>query len=162
MSGTVKDGMSLILYNATKAQLRGNGFDMIPKNSGLLQQNFTVQEQPTFTYAMDKEKHHIRGNTDGLAAMEQAVYKIVFTERGEYEIYSNNYGVQLKDLFGMPKTYVIPEIKRRITEALLWDDRITSVDTWFFEIPRRGVVMASFRVVTIFGDVHMERAVNFG
>jgi len=134
---------------------------VIPKNSGLLQQDFTIKEQPTFTYAMDKEKNHIRGNTDKLAAMEQVVYKIVFTERYQYIIYGRNYGVQLLDLFGMPKTFVIPEIKRRITEALLWDDRITRVDNWTFNIPRRGVVEASFRVVTIFGDFIMQRAVNF-
>ena len=134
---------------------------MIPKNSGLLQQDFVIKEQPTFTYMMDMEKMYIRGNTDNLRAMEQAVYKIVFTERYEYIIYSPNYGVQLKDLFGMPKTFVIPEIKRRITEALLWDDRITRVDNWNFSIPRRGVVDASFRVVTIFGDILMKRAVNF-
>ena len=134
---------------------------MIPKNSGLLQQDFVIREQPTFTYAMDLEKHHIRGNIDTLAAMEQAVYKIVFTERYEYVVYGRNYGVQLMDLFGMPKTFVIPEIQRRITEALLWDDRITRVDNWNFSIPRRGVVDASFRVVTIFGDILMQRAVNF-
>ena len=134
---------------------------MIPKNSGLLQQDFTIAERPTFTYRMDKEKEHIRGNTDGLTAMEQAIYKIVFTERYQYIIYGRNYGVQLLDLFGMPKTFVIPEIKRRITEALLWDDRITRVDNWEFSIPTRGVVEASFRVVTIFGDILMQRAVNF-
>jgi len=134
---------------------------MIPKNSGLLQQDFVIAEQPTYTYAMDKEKNHIRGNTDKLAAMEQAVYKTIFTERYEYVIYGRNYGVQLKDLFGMPKTYVIPEIKRRIAEALLWDKRITRVDNWDFSIPKRGVVEASFRVVTIFGDILMQRAVNF-
>jgi len=134
---------------------------VIPRNSGLLQQDFVITEQPTLTYMMDMEKMHIRGNTDNLRAMEQAVYKIVFTERYEYTIYSPNYGVQLKDLFGMPKTFVIPEIKRRITEALLWDSRITSVDNWSFSIPRRGVVDASFRVVTDFGDILMQRAVNF-
>jgi len=134
---------------------------MIPKNSGLLQQDFVITEQPTLTYAMDLEKNYIRGNTDKLAAMEQTVYKIIFTERYEYIIYSPNYGVQLKDLFGMPKTFVIPEIKRRITEALLWDDRITRVDNWSFNIPRLGVIEASFRAVTIFGDILMQRAVNF-
>ena len=134
---------------------------MIPKNSGLLQQDFETREQPTLTYAMDLEKNHIRGNNDKLAAMEQAVYKIVFTERYQYVIYGRNYGVQLLDLFGMPKTFVIPEIKRRITEALLWDDRITRVDNWQFAIPKRGVVDATFRVVTIFGDIIMRRAVNF-
>jgi len=134
---------------------------VIPKNSGLLAQDFVIAEQPTFTYMMDMEKMHIRGNTDKLRAMEQAVYKIVFTERYQYIIYGRNYGVQLLDLFGMPKTFVIPEIKRRITEALLWDDRITRVDNWAFNIPQRGVVDASFRVVTIFGDILMQRAVNF-
>ena len=134
---------------------------MIPKNSGLLQLDFEIQQQPTFTYMMDLEKMHIRGNTDKLKAMEQAVYKIVFTERYQYVIYGRNYGVQLLDLFGMPKTFVIPEIKRRISESLLWDDRITRVDNWTFTIPTRGVVDASFRVVTIFGDILMRRAVNF-
>jgi len=134
---------------------------LIPKNSGLLQRDFVIKEQPTSTYAMDMEKLHIRGDTDGLKAMEQAVYKIVFTERYEYVIYSPNYGVRLKDLFGMPKTFVIPEIKRRITEALLWDGRITRVDSWLFEIPERGTVNVSFRAVTVFGDVLMQRAVNF-
>lgn len=134
---------------------------MIPRNSTLLQRDFVVRQQPSFTYAMDLEKQHIRGDTDNLKAMEQAVYKIVFTERYEYIIYSGNYGVRLKDLFGMPKTFVIPEIKRRITEALLWDDRITRVDTWNFNIPVRGTVEASFRVVTVYGDIIMQRAVNF-
>lgn len=134
---------------------------MIPQNSGLLLLDFEVGEQPTYTYLMDVEKHHIQGNTDQLKAMEQAIYKVVFTERDEYEIYTSNYGVNLKDLFGLPKTFVIPEIKRRITEALLWDNRITVVDRWEFSIPQRGTVVANFRVVTIFGDVLMERAVNF-
>lgn len=134
---------------------------MIPRNSGLLEQDFIIRKQPTFTYKMDMEKMHIRGNANGLDAMEQAVYKILFTERYQYIIYGRNYGVQLLDLFGMPKTYVIPEIKRRITEALLWDDRITRVDNWNFNIPRRGVVDVSFRVITIFGDILMQRVVNF-
>ena len=54
---------------------------MIPRNSGLLQQDFVISEQPTFTYMMDMEKMYIRGNTDKLRAMEQAVYKIVASFR---------------------------------------------------------------------------------
>lgn len=134
---------------------------MLPRNSGLLEQDFEIKPQPTFTYAMDMEMLRIRGNTDNLEAMEQVVYKIINTERYQYIIYGRNYGVQLIDLFGLPKTYVIPEIKRRITEALLWDDRITRVDNWTFSIPRRGAVEAHFRVVTIFGDIMIERTVNF-
>ena len=132
---------------------------MTPTSNSM--QDFTIKEQPTFTYSMDLNKHYIRGNTDSLRAMEQAVYKIVFTERYEYVIYGRNYGIQLADLFGMPKTYVIPEIKRRVTEALLWDNRIKQVDDWSFNIPQRGIVEASFRVVTVFGDILIQRTVNF-
>ena len=134
---------------------------MIPKNSGILQQDFTIEEQPTFTYALDNDKYRVRGNIDGLKAVEQAVYKMISTERYQYVIYSRNYGVQLLDLFGKPTSYVIPEVKRRITEALLWDKRITKVDDFDFKIAEKGILNVSFRVITIFGNFIASRAVNF-
>ena len=133
---------------------------MIPQNSGLLQQSFTVAEQTSRTYAMDMEEHHIRGFADGLQAVEQAICKILFAERYSYIIYSPNYGVQLADLFGSPISFVIPEIKRRITDALLWDSRISAVDGWRFETAQ-GIVHAAFTAHTIYGDLEIERAVEF-
>ena len=62
--------------------------------------------------------------------------KIINTERYEYEIYSWDYGIELQDLFGKPITYCMSEIKDRITEALLADDRIESVDD--FSVERVG------------------------
>jgi hypothetical protein len=50
------------------------------------------------------------------------------------------------------------EIKRRITEALEQDDRITSVDTWTFETGRRSV-LASFVVHSIYGDLDITKEV---
>ena len=133
---------------------------MIPSNSGFLQQNFVIEEQTSRTYAMDLGKHVIRGFTDQLQAMEQAVYKILLTERYRYIIYSHNYGVELEDLIGEPMTYVVPEIQRRITEALLWDSRITKVDNFTFEVGRKKVY-TTFKVHTIYGDFIAERVVNF-
>lgn len=134
---------------------------MIPSNTGFLEQDFELERQPTYTYKMNLEANLIRGYTDGQEAMKQAIYKILLTERFKYVMYSWNYGIELLDLFGMPVSYVCPELERRITEALTWDDRIESVDNFEFDLSKKGVVHVSFTAHTIFGDVEAEREVNF-
>lgn len=133
---------------------------MIPSTAGFLDQDFEIGEQPSLTYRMQMERKLIRGYTDGLEAVRQAIYKIIMTERYQYIMYSWNYGIELLDLFGQPVTYVCPELKRRISEALLWDDRIGSVDDFAFDFPRKGVVHVTFTAHTVFGDVQAEREVN--
>ncbi len=134
---------------------------MIPSTVGFLDQDFEVGGQPSFTYKMQTGQNLVRGYTDGLEAVKQAIFKIIMTERYQYIMYSWNYGIELSDLFGEPVTYVCPELKRRISEALLWDDRITSVDNFEFDFPQKGVVHVAFIANTIFGDVKAEREVNF-
>ena len=73
---------------------------------------------PTKTHKMDLDGNRIAGFTDGQDAMKQAIYKILRTERYKQIIYSWNYGIELEDLFGMPASYCVPEIGRRIKEAL--------------------------------------------
>lgn len=108
--------------------------------------------EPTYTYYFDIYKNRVRGHTDELEAMRQAVHLILYTERYKWPIYSHNYGVELADLMGKPQTFAVPEVKRRVTEALTWDDRITDVDEWHFD-RKRDTVRASFTVHTIFGDI---------
>lgn len=134
---------------------------MIPSTVGFLDKDFEIGEQPSFTYKMRPDENLVRGYTDGLEAVKQAVFKIIMTERYQYIIYSWNYGIELADLFGEPITYVCPELKRRISEALLWDDRIQGVDSFEFDSPKKGVVHVAFTVHTIFGDIQAEREVNF-
>ena len=99
---------------------------MIPKIE--ISADVTVREQPTKTYKMELYKgNHILGLVDSQKAMEQAIYKRIRTERYKYIIYSWNYGIELEDLFGMPVEYCIVELERRISEALLQDNRITAV-----------------------------------
>lgn len=131
---------------------------MIPSSSGFLERNFEIQEQPSRTFRMSGG--NVRGYADGLEAVRQAVYKILLTERYRYVMYSGNYGVELSDLYGQPVSYVCPELERRITEALTWDDRIDSVDGFEFDVSRKGSVHVSFTVHTVFGDVSAERTVN--
>ena len=78
---------------------------MIPKTS-LTVNNIRTVTIPTNTYRIIIDKDRVSGETDGLEAMKQAVYLILSTERYAYPIYSWNYGVELKDLFGQPTTYV--------------------------------------------------------
>lgn len=134
---------------------------MIPSTTAFLEQDFEITEQPTHTYKMNLESNLIRGYTDGQEAMKQAIYKILNTERYQYVMYSWNYGIELLDLYGEPVSYVCPELERRITEALTWDDRIQCVDNFEFNISKKGEILVTFTAHTVFGDVVAEKVVNF-
>ena len=82
---------------------------------------------PTKTYKINVDANRIDGYTDELDAIIQTIYLILNTERYEYIIYSWDYGVELVDLYGKPIPYVIAILERRITDALIQDDRISEV-----------------------------------
>lgn len=132
---------------------------MIPVVSDDLQRNFTFQEQPSKTYALNATSGTISGFISELEAMKQAVFLILNTERYEHLIYSWNYGVELLDLFGEPISFVIPEVKRKIQEALLQDSRIMAVDDFVIESKKESV-QVNFTVSTIFGNLKAEKVVT--
>lgn len=124
--------------------------------------DFEIQEGTNETYKLNINKERVTGFTnDDIEAVKQAIYKILNTQRYQYIIYSWNYGIELDDLFGQPIPYVYSEIKRRIIEALLYDTRIESVDTFSFEQTKRGEVLCKFTAHTIYGDVESEKVVNY-
>jgi hypothetical protein len=133
---------------------------MIPTTNDLLTTDLTVERQSSRNYRMDIDRNVIIGHCDGLEAMKQVIYKILNTERYQYVIYSWNYGIELLDLYGKSVTYVCSELPRRITEALMQDDRILSVDEFKFDTTQKSTVMVSFTVHTIFGDVDAEKVVT--
>lgn len=134
---------------------------MIPQNEYELENDdvLEIEEIPTPTPKIIIDKDRIMGMCDGLEAIKQAVYLILNTERYDYAIYSDNYGVEFKELTGKPIPYVLPELKRRIEEALTQDERITSVDTFDFEVDK-GKVHCTFTVHSIFGNFENESVVN--
>ena len=133
---------------------------MLPSNDGV-SSDIKIIERENKTYKMEIESNKIIGilNND-LKAIEQAVYKIIRTERYEYPIYSWNYGIEWRDLFGMPTSYCIPEIERRIKEALLQDTRIKEVENFEFEEPKKGIVFVRFTVYSIYGNLNIESEVR--
>lgn len=132
---------------------------MIPE--GKIETADLQEEMPSLTYRMSAQKQEVRGTLDGLDAVRQAIEKILQTERYRYVIYDWNYGVEFEDLFGKPVSYVIPELERRITEALLTDDRIEQVTDFSFA-EEKNEVTVRFCVFTTQGEMQMERTVKLG
>lgn len=133
---------------------------MTPKQEVELNMD-TIEQKiiPSLTWKINEERGEVRGTVDEREAMQQAVQKILRTERYRYAIYDWNYGIELEELYGKNVTYVIPELKKRIEEALLADDRVTAVTDFSFR-QEKGSVTAEFLVHTIFGEMRAERTVD--
>lgn len=132
---------------------------MTPKVNEELANTFVRLPLPSKTYRLDRENNRIIGYCDGVEAVKQAVYKALLTERYAWMIYSWNYGSELNGLFGKQMTAVYPEVKRRIEEALLQDDRIHKVRDFSFE-KTRNTLQVTFTVDSKVGVFESEVSVN--
>lgn len=133
---------------------------MLPGIEEDLSEGYEIEEEPSLVWKLNENSNHIRGIADGIEAVQQAVYCILNTERYENLIYSWEYGVELESLFGEPLSYILPELKRRIEEALTQDDRIVGVRDFVFDTSQRGTVNAIFTIETIYGEMQTEKGVN--
>jgi len=122
-----------------------------------LESDFEVETEPSYTYAMkipddETSESSFVGKVDDVEAKEQAIMKILNTERYEHEIYSWDYGIEIKDLFGMDILFVMSEIKTRIEDAILQDDRFESVDDFQVEQVGKKAIHCTFTVTTADGE----------
>lgn len=132
---------------------------MIPRVQDDLKQDFTFEILPSRTFRMNHNSLTIIGTIDQIQAVEQAVFLILNTERYQWLIHSWDYGVELHDLIGKDVEFCIPEIERRVREALLQDDRITAVENFEFTVNKKQV-LTTFKVVSIFGEINTEMGVE--
>jgi hypothetical protein len=102
---------------------------------------------------------NIQGFADGLEALQQSIYKMLNTEKYEYPIYSFDYGIELESLIGQDSDYVKIELKRRIEECLLNDERIESVDNFIFNVTG-DEMLCTFDVASIYGTITITKEVN--
>ena len=125
-----------------------------------------VEEQdslPSKTWAIDFENGTIGGFIDDEEAVNQFVVKALMTERSRFPIYTDDYGNELFSLIGADVTAALldAEIPRMVEEAIVYDDRIDSVQDLTFT--RDGdKLYVSFRVVTATGEeiITEEVAIN--
>lgn len=130
---------------------------MIPRGKIDADTRFTEEVKTTRTYKMSKEG--VQGFTDGLEAVKQAIYKVLNTEKFEYPIYSFYYGIELENLRGMDRDYVKIELKKRIRECLLQDERIIEVNNFQFT-GNADALSCTFDVQSIYGNLTVSREVN--
>lgn len=128
---------------------------MLPQNNNLLNRGIEIQSNASKTYFIDIKNDKMKGITDGLEALKQAIYLILSIQRYDYIIYSWNYGIELKDLFGKPTTYACAVLPSRIKQALMQDDRIQNV--YDFVTRAKGeTVFVKFTVDSVFGMFEQE------
>ena len=133
---------------------------MTPNTDDILLNNIEeVTEQTSKTFYLNIEKNTISNFCDGIEAMKQAIYCILNTERFEHLIYSWNFWIELMHLIVENIKFVIPELERVITEALLQDTRITEVNNFEFEINKNSIT-AKFKVITTVGEIESEKVVS--
>lgn len=123
-----------------------------------LKADFGELSLPNSTWFIDFERNLVTSKITDLEAVAQAAYLILATERYEFLIYSDQYGVELIDLFGENMHYAMSELKRRINEALTQDERITGTENFKFSRTKRGLHV-TFTVVTNIGRFDAETEV---
>ncbi|MFL2104124.1 DUF2634 domain-containing protein [Mycobacteroides abscessus] len=133
---------------------------MIPGTDSALQEDLEFEQLPSLDYRMYFENQKIIGMVDGIDAVKQAIFMVLNTERYEHVIYSWDYGIELKDLYGEPVTYACPEVERRVSEALMMDERVLEVHTFDFDNSQKGKIQVTFIADTIFGNLENEMVVN--
>lgn len=116
---------------------------------------FDDEIQPSLTFGIDFENNRIINMIDEVDAVKQAIHLMISTERFQHEIFTDDYGRELNELIGSEIHYVLPEIERRVTEALMEDDRILSVGD--FEFIRQGEEVTFItEIETVFGEIEYE------
>ena len=129
---------------------------MLPDYNTVYQQDNTI---PSKTYYINRNTNRISGYIDDKDAIVQAIYLILSTERYESVIYNWYYGTEFDSLVGKDRDFVKSELKRRIAEAILEDDRI--LDVTDFDISfNKDVANVVFLVETNIGDININWEVN--
>ncbi len=132
---------------------------LLPTNDQALIDDFDIKEQTSNTYKLIYLKDRLKGFTDEIEALKQAIYFILNTERYDYLIYDWNYGFQIKDLIGQNPNDILQTIQARISDALIQDTRITEVSNFSFDVIKNKV-KTTFTIKSIFGDLQQEVNIN--
>lgn len=125
--------------------------------------NLTLQisevPEPSKTYKVDWDSGRILGFVDNQEAVKQAILKMLITERYKYLIYDNQYGSELSYIISqdLPENLIAIMVKSDITETLMLDSRITSIDNFQIEFSTQSNILVSFDVDTIFGSASFQK-----
>jgi hypothetical protein len=109
---------------------------------------------------VDRDAKTISGMVDGQDAMLQAYDKILTTERYAWEIYDQEYGVELENLIGSGMDYVKAVLKNRISDAFSADDRTVALADFSMEQEGKNTLTAIMTAQTVFGSASLTEEVT--
>lgn len=100
---------------------------MIPTYENTLIESFNKpeSERARKVYKIDWDNNRLLSRRiDGKEAVEQAVQVYTAVEYQDFQIMPDNFGIEMKDMYGMPRNFVKANLERKIKEALSIDSRI--------------------------------------
>lgn len=113
------------------------------------------EEDSTNTFIANTEAGQIAGEDGGLEAMRQAVEIILTTKRYDYQIYTDNFGVEFDDLVGAEPDYIRATFPTRVRDAFSVDNRILSARNLVYSFSGDKATI-TFDVITVYGTVNTE------
>ena len=131
---------------------------ILPKGA-IINESLSIEEQiqPTKTYGAKDGK--IIGFCDDKESLMQTIYFILNSERYTYIVYPNSYGNEILDTIGMDQDIAESELKRRVKEALIQDDRINDVTKFEFVYDGDSELLKC-TVFSIYGELDIEKEVS--
>lgn len=133
---------------------------MIPQIENIENEEIKV---PSKTYKLninENQEDRIIGFVDEIEAIKQTVYHILSVERYSYDIYDDDYGVELEQYVGQSLDYIEATIEDTLDEALTQDERIIGVEVTNIEKIDTDNVLIKFNVLTQSEEIEMEVGIN--
>ncbi|MCI6691450.1 MAG: DUF2634 domain-containing protein [Clostridium sp.] len=121
--------------------------------------NIEIEQEIETTRTYKVIDNSVSGYINELEALEQAINNVLNTEKYTYPIYSFDYGIELENLLGKDLEYIKIELKRRIEDCLLEDERIISVSNFSFNQDGDSLY-CSFNVISIYGEISIDKEVD--
>ena len=121
--------------------------------------NIEIEQEIETTRTYKVIDNSVSGYINELEALEQAINNVLNTEKYTYPIYSFDYGIELENLLGKDLEYIKIELKRRIEDCLLEDERTISVSNFSFNQDGDSLY-CSFNVISIYGEISIDKEVD--
>lgn len=99
-------------------------------------------EMTSRVFKIDWDENRLTSqHIDGKEAINQAVRVITATELGSWGIFPEWFGLEMRDMYGMPRPFVKANLERLIKEACNTDERIISIQDFSMEDIEKAVVV---------------------
>lgn len=113
------------------------------------------------TWFIDWERKRIDRYADEYEELAQTIQRALMTDRFYYNIYTWQYGSELKDLIGTKQLmYIKGAIKKDVKDALAFEDRVLNVDDVSIKQTDDHTYLVNVIISTTLGTVRKELTYN--